>query len=185
MNGVRRHTAGSVPGRLLAHAVASLAAAAAFLLALAAGAANRSTVLPGVVALACTLLAVVWPSSTFGTLALVAFGAQYLFATASVHETSGPPGLVLAFAAALYLLHSALALAAALRDGGDTEPLVLARWAERTGTVLAGALPLSLLVLGLGSIGEAPLGWRVLAVAAAVAVIGLPALLLARSDRQG
>ena len=109
----------------------------------------------------------------------VAAGVWFLFTTWYAYPASPP--VVLGLAAALYVHHSACALAAVLPMDATVAPAVLVGWLRRTAGVLGVTLPLGLIVLGLpGLLGRTSAVWLPLAGLVAVLVAAYGLLRLAR-----
>jgi hypothetical protein len=113
----------------------------------------------------------VFPASRWvSVLEYLAVGAWFATTTLQLYEVT--PARVVGLAAAVYLHHSACALAAVTPVDGVVAPRVLVEWLLRTGFVLAASVPLGLLALSLpGLLGRS--GQVV------VPVLGLAALVLA------
>ena len=116
-------------------------------------------------------VAAVFPATQWvSVLEYLAVGAW--FATTTLHLYEVTPTRVLGLAVAIYLHHSACALAAVVPLDGVVAPRVLLEWTLRTGAVVAVSVPLGLLVLSLtGLFGRSD--W------VTVPVVGLTALVLA------
>ena len=109
----------------------------------------------------------------------VAAGVWFLFTTWYAYPASPP--VVLGLAAALYVHHSACALAAVLPMDATVSPEVLVGWLRRTGGVLGVTLPVGLIVLGLPSLlGRSSAVWLPLAGLAALLTAAYALLRLAR-----
>ena len=123
------------------------------------------------------------PGSGLATATVLTLAGPYYVAT--LVRLGGLPSayVALLWAAALYLLHSVLALAAVLPRSAGVDPAVFARWAGRTGRPLAVALGVAALAVTVGAPGEGRSGVRVLGMLAALAAVAVPVWLLLRRER--
>ncbi len=150
--------------------------------ALALGNGGKAALTVGVVAAVVLAGALARPGSGFGTALLVTLVLQYYVATL-VRVGPASAYAALLWAAALYLLHALLALAAALPRAAGVDPAVFARWGRRTGLALALALPVAAVALTVGSPTGIAAGVRTTGMLAALAAVALPVWLLRRRDR--
>jgi hypothetical protein len=91
-----------------------------------------------------------------------------------------PLAVTAAFAVALYLLHTATALAAAVPLTAQLRVSVLHRWLRRCGVELAVAAALAAASYGLGRPGSSSM-LQLLGLAGVLVLVGVPVLLLHRS----
>ncbi|WP_412540550.1 hypothetical protein R8Z50_32870 [Longispora sp. K20-0274] len=171
------------PGPLLLRAIVFATGVAAFGIALPGSLVTAPMMLAGSVLAAVAAFA---PGSPFVTMAMVSTLVLWFLGTALDGGGRSTTALI-SVACALYLQHSACALAAAVPLDAVVLPAVLLRWFTRTVGVmlLTGILGVVVVTLSQGAEPSSALVFPLLGVVGAVLAAGILAYLALRSPRRG